>query len=205
MCRFHREAAASIAHNPATGEPDPVRYAVTLLALSQFRIEQYAPQLAHVSGYDPAAMNTPDARFAYAQSGLSFDGYAAERQRAAFLPMLQVQLGVTLFPRHAGSTGTDAAALGIPECPAARERWQNAANASLWQGDPRGPLTLAAHSDDPALEPLRAATERFLARPGVAATLQRVFEATLTTIFVEAQTGKPSAAARPGPRCHGPS
>ena len=55
MCKYHKAVARDIATNDA-GDFDPGKYAVALLAMAQFRIEQYMPTMFNCTGFDPREM-----------------------------------------------------------------------------------------------------------------------------------------------------
>ena len=94
MCKYHKAVARDIATNDA-GDFDPGKYAVALLAMAQFRIEQYMPTMFNCTGFDPREMVTPEAVQALKDSGLRTCPHAMRKFRDEHLPEVRAALDAT--------------------------------------------------------------------------------------------------------------
>jgi hypothetical protein len=209
MCKFHKDVARDIATDPVTGTFDPGRFSVALLAMAKYRIEQYMPAMHGCDGFMPASMTTDAARQAFAASGLhsSFEegrAYrdahiaalraAMDRTAAAFdLSMQALNNPDTLTAkgyRHCEKMGPDISKAGPFMDEAVVQLFKGYDDdAKTWA---RHDLHLVSTAHKPEFEPLRAATEYFLAQPGVEPALHRMFEHSLFRIFEEARLGSGS-------------
>ena len=190
MCKFHKDVARDIATNPATGAYDPALYAIALVAMAKFRIEQYMPAMHGCDGFIPAEMVTDTARTAFATSGLARTDSAIKVYRDAHIGALREAIKLT-----ARSLDLSPLALNLPPLPS--DPTQNGAFldeavVELFEGYDRpgyvsGELRLKDAAHAPAFEAIRTATAHFMEQPGVAATLKTMFEGALARIFQDAQ------------------
>lgn len=188
MCRFHKDVARDIATNPQTGEIDPARYAVALVAL-KYRIEEYLPAMFGSSGYSPYELATPVATESFRQSGLAKPLTDIQSFRDKNIDTLRAAMDATA-QQHNISTQS----LNLPKDPLRDTAFLDEATVALFDGytdldkhwAPDG-LRLKQKAHKASFEPLRAAAETFLAQPGAAPILKQMFENSIARIFMEAE------------------
>lgn len=203
MCKFHKDVAREIATSPLTGDFDAGQYCVALLAMAQFRIEQYMPAMHGCDGFVPADMTTETAVKALEGSGLKRPRAQIE---ADFTPQIvQMRRAMALTAR---SCDLSVESLNIPDT-LTKDGYKHCAKmaADVTKNGPfmdeavvqlfegyddedktwaRGPLTLAPQAHKPQFEAIRMAAEHYLAQPGVTQTLQALFEDSLVRVFEDA-------------------
>ncbi len=203
MCKFHKDVARDIAIDPTTDQFDPGKYAVALVALAHFRIEQYMPTMHGIDGFVPAQMVTDAAVTALSDSSLR---KVSSEQEAAYrndnIGLLYAAMALTAQAHDLSMTGLnipDNLTRGgykhcakMPADPTQNGPFMNEAVVDLFTGYDRpgyvsGNLILLKVAHKPAFEPIRAATEHFMTQSGVAEVLQRMFEGKLSSIFMSAQ------------------
>jgi hypothetical protein len=210
MCKFHKDVARDIATNPQTGDFDPGKFCVALLAMAKFRIEQYMPLLHGCDGFTPGEMTTEAAVKALDESGLRKPAAEIQAYRDAHIAALRAAMDVT-----ARSTDTSLSGLNNPDrivkggykatcCaepdPTKGGPFMDEAVVQLFEGYDdaaktwaRGDLTLAPQAHKPQFEAIRLATEIFITHPGVVDTLKQMFENSLVRVFEEAQSANAPA------------
>lgn len=83
MCRWHKLAAKEAATNPLTGEFHVGQYAVALVAMSMFRIEQdqwRLGELFEIDGFNPEEILQQKQWAAFEESGLNGQEHDAQRE-----------------------------------------------------------------------------------------------------------------------------
>ncbi len=182
MCKFHKDVARALATDPATNTFDPDAYAVALLAVAQFRIENIMPALFDCGGDNRLELATPRARAAY--EGASLARHMVGNEEALCRTALRESVGRQ--------------ALNLPADPVKDTAFLDEATYELFTGyddKERGyasrPLSFVEQAHRPDFAPLLVATRAFAAQPGVTPALQRLFEQNVTRLFDEAQTQTP--------------
>lgn len=210
MCKFHKDVARDIATHPQTGAFDAGKFCVALMAMAQFRIEQYMPSMHGCDGFTPDEMTTAAAVKALDESGLRKSPADIHSYHDAHIAALRAAMDVA-----ARSTDITLAGLNNPDrivkggykttcCadpdPTKGGPFMDEAVVQLFEGyddaektRARGPLTLAPQAHKPQFEAIRLATEIFIAQPGVIDTLKQMFENSLVRVFEEAQSANAPA------------
>ena len=204
MCKFHKDVARDIATNPLTGEFDPGRYCVALLAMAKYRTEQHMPAMWSVDGFEPGKMITDEAKAALDGSGIKKPIAECDAFRDANIGALQTAMDLT-----AKSCDVTLAGLNVPDI-ITRDGWQHcpAMKPDITKNGPfmdealvqlyagyddekktwaRGTLTLVDEAHKPQFEAIRMAAEHFVSQPGVELTLRQMFANALSKIFQQAQ------------------
>ena len=178
MCKFHKDVAREIATDPVHGTFDPARYAVALVAMAQFRIEQYMPSMFGTDGYSKYALASDRGVAAFAGSGLA----GREKNYPPGMDEL----------RRALPQGLSLKALNLPKNPVRDVGFLDEATVELFEnytapGYAAGELRIRDRAHKPEFEPIRAAAADFLEQPGVTDALRAHFEYSLARIFTEAR------------------
>ncbi|MBU0858798.1 MAG: hypothetical protein KJ667_02570 [Alphaproteobacteria bacterium] len=204
MCKFHKDVARAVATHPVTNEFDAGRYAIGLLAMASFRIEQYMPAMHGVDGFVPAQMATPEAQESFAASGLQKPAKDIESYRISHIGTLQRAMDVTGESFDLSLTGLNIPDIitrsGYKHCakmdpdPTKNGPFMDEAIVELFEGydDPEktwatGELTLANTAHKPEYEALRKAAAHFMMQPAVAEILRQMFEDSVAEVFSNAQ------------------
>ena len=201
MCKFHKDVARDVATDLTTGTFDPGKYAVALVAMAHFRIEQYMPDMFGCDGFIPAEMSTETAVKSLENANLRGCPHAMQRFRDAHLDDIQAALAetATLFsltpqdlnihPGEITKDGYKATKESAPN-PTVNGPFMDYAVVYLFDGyddDAKtfasGELTLSEEAPDERFEALRMAAEYFVAKPGVLPALKQMFEDSLVKIF----------------------
>lgn len=214
MCKFHKDVAKDIATN-ADGEFHPGKYAVALMAMAHFRIEQYIPSMFGDDGFVPKRLATPTAQQALKDSGLRGCQHAIARYRddniealrkaidqtAAVMPLSPADLNIA--PGEVTLDGYKATEDAKPD-PTINGPFLDHAVVFLLKGydddskktyvSQGRELSLVTEADDPRFEALRLATVHFISQPDVMPILKQMFEDSLVKTFKaapeEARLGK---------------
>jgi len=202
MCKFHKDVAKDIATNPVTGEFNPGQYAVALVAMAKFRIEQYMPPMHGCDGFVPSQMTSPVALQALTDSKLvkpltDFTAYRdanIAQVRAAMAATAQtfdLSLSALNTQDRITKEGYKKTCCADPD-PTKNGPFLDEAVVDLFEGYDRpgyvsGDLSLLKTAHKPQFEPIRAATEHFMAQPGVDAILKQMFENSLASVFINAK------------------
>jgi len=205
MCKFHKDVARDIATTPETGAFDAGKYAVALVAMAHFRIEQYAPALFTNDGFNPKTLTTPEALKALKDSGLEKPLAQTLAFRDAHIRALKEAMELT-----AKSCDLSMQGLNIPDI-LTKDGYQHCASMApdvtrngpfldeavvqLFKGYDdeavktwaKGALSLAEEAHKPQFEAIRMAAEFFVSQPGVLDTLRGMFENTVARVFEEAK------------------
>jgi hypothetical protein len=204
MCKFHKDVARDIATDPATGEFNPGKFSVALLAMAKFRIEQYMPPMHGCDGFAPAKMTTDEAVKALDDSGLKKPLADIRAYRDAHIEAMWAAMNLT-----AQSCDLSLQGLNIPDnitkdgykhcakMPADITKagpFMDEAVVQLFEGYDdagktwaRGDLTLTNQAHKPEFEAIRMAAEHFISQPGVVDTFKQMFENSLVRVFEEAR------------------
>ncbi len=178
MCKFHQDAANAVAIDAATGNVDPIRYAVARTAMSKFRIEQYMPALYDIGGSDPYELACEAGRRAFVSSPLR-DRTETGDFPAALVAQASAALDAVIV-RH------DLSDLASKPPEFFDDAMTNFYEGYAMPGFAPQPLRLkpAAHTADSAN--LHAAVADFLVQPGMDKALTDLFEYSLVRSFNEA-------------------
>lgn len=204
MCKFHKDVARDIATDPATGQFDPGKYSVALMAMAKFRIEQYMPSMHGCDGFVPEKMFTPEAIRALEESGLKKPEAEIQAYRDAHIDAMRAAMALTAEAYDLSLKG-----LNIPDnitkdgykhcekMPADLTKngpFMDEAVVQLFQGYDdegktwaRGPLSLLSKAHKPEFEAIRTATEHLISQPGVTDVLKQMFENSLVHVFETAR------------------
>ncbi|WP_435641746.1 hypothetical protein [Micavibrio aeruginosavorus] len=182
MCKFHKTVAREIATNPVNGIFDPARYAVALVALSTFRIEQAMPSMFGCDGYSKYEMATDKARIAVANSNMNWHHGTKE----ADMETLRRAMDIASYKHNLSIKG-----LNLPKNPVNDTAFLDEATVKLYEGYTAPgyaaiPLSLKTQAHKPEFEPIRAAVETFMQNPVTFKALARRFENTTLQIFADA-------------------
>ena len=204
MCKFHKDVARDIATDSTTSVFDAGRYAVALVAMAKFRIEQYMPAMYASDGFVPSLMRTPEAVKALDDSGIRKPLSEVQAFRDAHIDAMRramddtaARYDLSLPALNIGDTITEK---GYQHCakmapdPTKNGPFLDEAVVELFEGYDDAEKAWARHNLDvvavahkPEFEPIRAATAHFLSQPGVVDTLKTMFENSLVKIFEEAR------------------
>lgn len=183
MCKFHKTVARDIATNPVNGIFDPARYAVALVALSTFRIEQSMPSMFGCDGYSKYELATDKARIAVAQSHMNWHRETAVED----MESLRRAMDIASYKHNISIKG-----LNLPKDPVKNTDFLDEATVELFDGYTAPgyaavPLHLKAQAHKPEFEAIRAAADTFMHNnPETMKALARRFETTTMQIFAEA-------------------
>jgi len=204
MCKFHKDVARDIATN-SHGFFNSGHYAVALVAMALFRVEQYMPAMHGCDGFNPSLMLTPQAKEAFEQSGLRRDQLDINAYRNEQIGFLRSAMALT-----AKSCDLSLSALNIQDditeqgyqknCCADPDPTQNGpfldeAVVELFEGyDDTNKtwatrdLSLINEAHKPTFEPIRMAVEHFLSQDRIQGVLKKMFECSLASVFQNAQS-----------------
>jgi hypothetical protein len=204
MCKFHKDVAREIATNPITNKFEPGIFAIGLLAMASFRIEQHMPEMFGCDGFIPSQMTTDTAVKSFEKSGLSTDIPAMEQYfsdnidfvRNAMRRVTQnkdISLDAMNISDLLVKDGYKATQESTPDMTQAGP-FMDEAVVQLFDGYEdaektyaSGPLKLLTKAHKPEFETLRTITDEFLKQPGVRDVLNKMFENALSTIFINAK------------------
>ncbi len=187
MCKFHKAIARDVATNPETGEFSPAQYAVALVAISKYRIEQYMPPMFGCDGYSRHEMATPKAIAAFEQSGMRKLVHHADPYHDNNIDALRAAMAETAVAHDVSLSG-----LNLPKDPVRDMRFLDEATVELFEGY-TGPgyagdeIFLKDTAHKPEFEPIRAAAAHFMAQGAVEPILRRMFEHKTAVLFNDAQ------------------
>lgn len=223
MCKFHKDVAADVATDE-NGAFDPGKYAVALVAMTHFRIEQYMPAMFNVTGFVPAEMVTDEAVQALKDSGLRTCPTAVRKYRDENIGKLRAAMDETakvfrLTPEDLNVPSSDGEITKegykpTPQSTPLKDQNHPFLNTMMVYGMEgyddeektyaSKKLTLSAEAPAPEFEAIRMATEHFISQPEVMNILEQMFEDKIARIFKEApanlEDGPKTAA--PCAMCH---
>ncbi|HIF26488.1 MAG TPA: hypothetical protein EYG18_07195 [Micavibrio sp.] len=208
MCKFHKDVARDIATDPVTGDFNAGHYAVAMLAMGHFRMEQYMPEMYHADGFVPAELATESAqgalKAAFNRAAMRSCPHAMQRDYDKFMPMVRDAMaktaaqfdltheGLNIAPGKITKDGYKATCCAQPD-PTINGPFMDYAIVYLFDGYDdaektmaTGKLTLLEESPSAQHEGIRMATEYFIAHDGILPALQQLFEDTVVKIFKDA-------------------
>ena len=204
MCKFHKDVARDIATDPVTGDFNAGHYAVAMLAMGHFRMEQYMPEMYHADGFVPAELATETAAAALERTKLRSCPHAMQRYHDEVMPAIREAMantdavfdlsheGLSIKPGEITKDGFKATCCATPD-PTINGPFMDYAVVYLFDGYDdaektmaTGKLTLLEESPSPQHEGIRMATEYFIAHDGILPALQQLFEDTVVKIFKDA-------------------
>lgn len=181
MCEFHHRVAMAIAENPETGRVDLTRYSLASVALAGFWMARLMPDMSHLSGSSNLDMATPEAQAALKASGLDTNLDRIKRDRVELVPFVRSAIDEIIAQRS-----LDLKSLNLPKNPLGFRRPLNLMLEDLYEGPTDRIRTLVKTPPRAGQEPMRAAMEILLAKPGIVPALERLINDSIIELMVKA-------------------
>ncbi|MFA7275580.1 MAG: hypothetical protein WC043_02120 [Pseudobdellovibrionaceae bacterium] len=180
MCKFHKDVAVAVATRE-DGSIDPLRYSITLCALSKFWIDRYMPDMGHQDGYSNYEMASKAARQAFENSGLekNYDrANAGQQDRVVY-----IRECVDAVIAERGLTSSD---LYLSKTPDRSPRFLDQVMLGMYDGDPAQELSVKPVSENPKHEPLRRTVAELYRNSSFERVIEDSLKSNISRLFLEA-------------------
>jgi hypothetical protein len=181
MCKFHKDVAIAVAANPSTGDIDPVRYSLTLGALSRLWINKYMPSMGHLDGYSNYELSTTEAREAFLASDLPKDVRSANDNVFERRDFVRAVIDDYIVKHQ-----IDRASLNLPKDPYKKPAFLDGANADIYEGSPAGPRDIKLYAEKPEHEPLRRAMDELFKQDGFLEAIDGLLQTSISNLMIDA-------------------